>query len=152
MTSNPILNATCECGQLSISASSSPVAQLVCHCSDCRGISGQPYTEVAFFAPSACQIDGEAGASRMKGGSGHDKSYFTCIECGTPLYATVDALDGAVGIVAGYLSPFTFKPWLHIWTSEMAEGTKIPTLSIRLPKGPPKLTAVLLRSYMKLFS
>lgn len=152
MTSDPKLSATCECGQLLISASSSPVVQLVCYCSDCRSISRQAYTEVAFFAHSACQINGEAAASKMKGSSGYDKTYFTCIECGTPLYATVDALDGAVGIVAGRLSPFTFKPWLHIWTSEMAEGTKIPKLSIRLSNGPPKLSAALLRSYMKLVS
>jgi hypothetical protein len=130
--------AECECGQFSVQVNGAPVIQLVCHCNDCRAISGQPYTEGVFFAAEACTIHGQSKAQTMKGGSGYDKTYYSCAECGTTLYCTVNALNGACAVMAAQLVDFNFEPQAHVWTSEKAEGVTIPDSAIQSPKAPPK--------------
>ncbi len=138
MTDNTKLSARCECGQLSLALATSPVAQLVCHCSDCRSVTGLPWIEIAFFAPSGCEAHGQSRPLTMKGGSGKDKTYFSCCECGTVLYATVGALNDAWAVMASRLSPFKVETHTHIWTSEKASGVDIPPSAIQAPKGPPE--------------
>lgn len=146
VTENTKISAKCECGQLSLKIETSPVAQLVCHCSDCRSVTGLPYIEIAFFAPSGCEARGQSHPTTMKGGSGNDKTYFSCRECGTALYATVGALDGAWAVIASRLSPFKKESQLHIWTSERASGVDIPPSATQAPKGPPESVRNILRS------
>src|SRR5882724_10702318 len=114
MSSNKDISAICECGQLSVMIYSAPVLQLVCHCADCRSVVGRPFTDIAFFAPTACEFHGSSQSIAMKGGSGQGKTYFSCKVCGTCLYATVGLLNGAVGVVADRLSSFKFKPLCHV--------------------------------------
>lgn len=141
--------ASCECGQLHIDIKGSPMTQLVCHCEDCRSLTHQPFTEVVFFSPRACTIHGEGEEVTMKGGSGKSKTYVACKQCGTPLYATVDVLNGAVGVIAGRLDAFTFRPFLHVWTSQKADDTRLPWLAIKFSKAPPIAAGNLLRKFAK---
>ena len=146
MTENTTISAKCECGQLSLEIETSPVAQLVCHCADCRSVTGLPYIEIAFFVPGGCEAHGQSRPITMKGGSGIDKTYFSCSECGTALYATIGALNGAWAVVASRLSPFRMESKLHIWTSEKASGVDIPQSAIQAPKGPPESVRNIFRS------
>lgn len=72
----------------------------------------------------------------MQGGTGSEKLHHSCDSCGTPLYVQVEALNGAVAIRAGRLSPFIFESEVHIWTSQKAEGIEVPS-DTRLTLGPP---------------
>lgn len=130
--------AQCECGKLSLEIAGAPVVQMVCHCADCRAVSGLPYTEGVFFAAEGCTVQGHANSLTMKGGTGYDKTYYSCTECGTTLYCTVNALNGAWAVLANRLTSFEFKAQAHVWTSEKAEGVTIPASAIQSPKGPPK--------------
>lgn len=115
-----------------------PVAQLVCHCQDCRDVSGQPFARAAFFKAEENCAQGEYQADDMIGGSGKPKQYRRCGQCGDFLYATVDALAGLVGVAADKIAPpFEFKPMAHVWTSEKAEGIEIPLGAFQFPKAPP---------------
>ena len=64
---NNTFRAQCQCGQLAVSFTQPPVAQLVCHCNDCRSISGVAYARAAFFkAEKVCsdtQLYKQAGNS-----------------------------------------------------------------------------------------
>lgn len=135
--------AKCDCGQQSITTSSEPVAQLVCHCVDCQRISGNAFTQIAFFQPDNCQISGRYEVTTISGGSGKNKSYYRCESCGECLYATVDLLNGMVGIVANHLlSPFKFQPRFHCWVEEKQAGVDIPAGMVQFAKGankPPNL-------------
>lgn len=137
MSNERKLTAKCDCGELSIRVAGRSMTQLVCHCGDCRDVTGQPFTEAVFFAPGKFEVRGQATPLTMKGGSGHAKTYFSCPQCGAMLYATVDALGGAAGVIASRLSPFRFRPQMHVWTSQKSSGTKITGLVPRFSKGPP---------------
>lgn len=131
-------SANCECGALTLHVDATPIMQLICHCSDCRALTGMPYTEAAFFKPDACSVHGQVNATVIKGGTGFDKTNHSCASCQTPLYVTLAALNGATPVMANRLSPFQFEPQAHIWTSEKADGVTIPPGITQSPAGPPK--------------
>lgn len=131
------LSAQCDCGQLSLEIPIAPVAQMVCHCADCRGATGLPCIEIAFFEPSGCEAHGKRHPLTMKGGSGIDKTYFSCGECGETLYATVGALNGAWAVMARRVSALKLNADLHIWTSEKVSEIDIPLSATQSPKGVP---------------
>lgn len=138
MTGTTKTSAQCECGALALQIKGAPVVQLVCHCSDCKAVSGMPYVEAAFFRPDGCRVHGQANSTTMKGGTGFDKTQYSCASCQTPLYATIAALNGAWAVMANRLSPFKFEPQVHIWTSEKADGVTIPSGITQSPGAPPK--------------
>lgn len=138
MTGTTMTSAHCQCGALTLHITDVPVVQLVCHCSDCRNLSGMPYVEAAFFKSEACSADGQADTTTVKGRTGSDKTYYSCATCKTPLYVRVAALNGARAVMADRLSPFTFKPQAHIWTSEKADDVQIPTGVAQTLVGPPQ--------------
>lgn len=135
---NNTFRAQCQCGQLIVSFSQAPVAQLVCHCNDCRSISGLPYANVAFFKTEEQCTQGEFNAVDMTGGSGKPKQYRRCSQCNGFVYATVDVLKGLLGVAADrLLPPFEFKPMAHVWTSEKASEVEIPQGVFQFPEAPP---------------
>ena len=130
-------NAQCSCGQLHLHFSQPPVAQLVCHCADCRLANGSPFTPVAFFKYEAGCERGEFASQAMKGGSGKPKEYRQCAHCGAGVYGLVQALPGLVGVVATRLqSPFEFEPMAHVWVSEKLPDIEIPDDSMQFPHAP----------------
>ena len=138
MTGTTDISARCECGGLALQIKGAPVVQLVCHCSDCRAFSDTPYTELAFFQPDGLSVQGQTRSTTMQGGTGFDKTYYSCASCQTPLYATVAVLNGASDVIANRLSPFKFEPQAHIWTSEKANDVTIPVGITQSSVAPPK--------------
>lgn len=131
-------SAQCQCKGLSIRLKNPPAAQLVCHCQDCRTISGRAFTSIAFFKPDDAEVSGATTVQTMNGGSGLSKSYFSCKGCGQFLYATVSVLKGMVGVEANDIAPpFEFKPICHVWASEKTDETVLPANLPVFPKGPP---------------
>jgi hypothetical protein len=129
--------AQCRCGQLQLHFGQPPVAQLVCHCADCRAANGTPFTEVAFFKAEPGSLSGEFASHHLVGGSGKSKEYRQCLSCGSGVYGLVQALPGLVGVVASQLqAPFVFKPMAHVWTSEKLPEIEIPDDAVQFPRAP----------------
>ncbi len=149
MSQTAQFHAQCACGQMTIDTKTRPLLQLVCHCTDCRNATGDPFTEVAFFAPGAYTVHGDTVSEEMPGGTGLGKVYFACKQCNTPMYATVNALSGSAGIIAGRLSDLRFRPALHVWTSEKTPDTRLPLLALKFSKAPPTAAGSLIRSVVR---
>jgi len=132
------ISARCECGALALHITEAPVAQLVCHCNECRAFTGLPFVEATFFKPDACSAEGKTDSTVMKGGTGTDKTHYACAACKTPLFVRVGALNGAWAVMANRLSPLKFEPQAHIWTSEKAEGVEIAEGMTQTAGRPPK--------------
>jgi hypothetical protein len=138
MTSDETINIQCQCGELTLQIKGPPVVQLVCHCNDCKDATKLPFVECVFYPSTACSSQGNSSPSEMKGSSGYAKSYFSCANCETPMYARVQALNGAWAVVANQQTSFAFDPQAHIWTSEKASDVSIPESAIQSPSGPPE--------------
>ena len=130
-------SAKCNCGALCVEVTGSPVVQLVCHCNDCREATQLPFIEAAFFKAEDCVAHGDSKSLEMKGSSGLDKAYVGCSNCGTALYARVEALNGACVIVTNHQSTFEFEAQSHIWTSEKVDDEEIPGDALQSESGPP---------------
>jgi hypothetical protein len=97
-----------------------------------------PYTELAFFKPDGCRAHGQSNSTVMKGGTGIDKTHYSCASCQTPLYVVVGALNGALAVMANRISHFKVEPQVHIWTGEKAAGVTIPPGITQSSGAPPK--------------
>jgi hypothetical protein len=120
-------SARCGCGELQLMVSSPPVVQLVCHCKECQAFSGSKFVKAAFFRMGDCRITGQTSIETLIGGTGAEKLHHSCHSCGEPFYVQVKALNDAVAILADKLSPFEFAAEAHVWTSQKADGTEIPS-------------------------
>ena len=141
MTEVQNLSARCGCGALELTIHGAPVVQLVCHCSDCQAFTAMPFSNIVFFKPDQCHVNGQATTSIFKGNSGFDKTHYACASCQTPVYVAVAVLNGAVAVIASQLSGFTFEPEAHIWTSEKADDVVIPAGALQSSGLPPKVLA-----------
>ena len=130
-----LTHVTCCCGQLSLTFSQPPVTQLVCHCQDCREVTQQPTTLVAFFKSEPEGMAGQVINKPYMGGSGRPKSYAACAQCGDFLYADVSVLKGLVGVIGDkILPPFRAKPTAHVWTCQRV--VEITESLPQFPKAP----------------
>ena len=130
--------ASCDCGALKLHVAGPPVVQLTCHCKECQVFTGLDYGEGAFFKKENCRVVGNSSSETLQGGTGSEKIHHSCASCGTPLYIQVEALNGAIGIMAGRLYPFTFESEVHVWTSQKAASTIIPVDALQTTGRPPE--------------
>lgn len=129
--------AQCGCGRVTIKVSAAPVAQLVCHCKECRAFTGMPFVKAAFFKRDDCSVSGETRSETVRGGTGAAKQHHCCAACDEPVYVQVEALNGAVAVFGEKLSSFEFVAQAHIWTSEKAPGVAIPDGAPQSAGAPP---------------
>lgn len=132
-----IHQASCQCGQLTVSLFSAPVIQLVCHCEDCRATSGAPFTRVAFFVAQPETVTGTSRRDRRLGDSGKPKHNHHCPRCGDFVYAEIEALKGLWAVKAERIAkPFAFSPKAHVWVGRKLPETRIPEGAVTFAKAP----------------
>ena len=120
-------HASCSCNQLSLQFSQAPRFQLVCHCNDCREITGEAYLSGAFFAAEPGAIQGESLVETGIGGSGKPRHNHRCKNCGDFIFAEIEALKGIIAVDGKRLkTPFRFEPQAHVWTSQKLPEVCIP--------------------------
>jgi len=85
----------------------------------------------------------------MADGTRLGKVYHSYAECGSPLYATVNAVCESAGVIANRLDSFKFRPALHVWTSEKLPETKLPLFAIKFSEAPPNAASTTLRAVVK---
>jgi hypothetical protein len=106
----------CLCGQVRYSISAEPVAQAVCHCSDCQHQTGSPFT-VFFGVPSeAFEVEGEDVRSYATKGDDHggETERYFCSNCGAPIFSRSPLAPDVTLIKAGSLDDAS-------WLTPMAE-------------------------------
>ena len=120
-------HASCGCNQLTLQFSQAPRFQLVCHCDDCRKITGDAYLSGVFFAAELGAIQGESIAETGIGGSGKPRHNHRCKRCGDFVYAEIEALQGITAVNGQLLkAPFEFEPQAHVWASQKLPEVNIP--------------------------
>lgn len=118
--------ARCDCGGLSITLRGPPLLQLICHCEDCRSVTGDPTTGVVFFRKQGAEIRGEATDTELLGASGSPKYYVACRACGQFVFGDVAVLGGVYGVRPLSLGPaFSFRPACQVWTSQKSAAVTL---------------------------
>ena len=76
------------CEHIHTQSDNEPVDNHTCHCSVCKGVTGQDTTHVVFFKHSDLDVDNLDGLNRQPFNAGNPDGPLelcTCAECGSPI-------------------------------------------------------------------
>jgi hypothetical protein len=94
-------HATCQCGDLTISAEGEPESVVVCNCRDCQRRSGSPFGEGAYYGREMLTMRGEAREYLRATDAGNIFHTFFCPRCGTSLYFFSSRDPARIGVAVG---------------------------------------------------
>ncbi|PIG86873.1 DUF636 domain protein [Aspergillus arachidicola] len=76
----------CFCGNIRVEYNGEPIISALCHCYDCRKLTGTLFTYSFVVHKADLKITGSPKEVAKRADSGnHIKNYF-CSDCGTPIY------------------------------------------------------------------
>lgn len=99
----------CRCGAVELTVSGAPVAQLYCHCDDCRAASGGAYVASAIYPAASVTVSGGLLSPLVI----RTTQRMRCVECGTHLFSELTGV-GMRSVNAFLLPDRHFKPQLHV--------------------------------------
>lgn len=106
----------CLCEAVRYSVSGDPVAQAVCHCTNCQKQSGSAFSIIIGFPDAAVNLEGELTTYADHGESGNVVGRKFCGKCGSPILSEVAVTPGITWIKAGTLDdPKHLAPSMHVW-------------------------------------
>ena len=118
----------CLCGALRYEYDGQPGAALICHCQDCRRVTGAAFnTSVRMKSENFRVVSGELKCFTNRADSGNEVTRCFCPECGSPIYTIPPHRPGTFFVKAGSLDdPAIVKPEHQSWTSSAVSWAHIP--------------------------
>lgn len=119
-------NASCTCGQLTLSAEAEPKGVSICHCFACQTRTGSPYGVQATYPPDAVQIRGQATEFVRIGDEGTRIRFYFCPQCGSTLYYQLDGLPFIVIPVGAFADPQFPAPTFSVYEDRQHSWVLLP--------------------------
>ncbi|TIA48236.1 hypothetical protein D6C77_09981 [Aureobasidium pullulans] len=126
--SSTSLHGSCFCKKIQLELSGEPHAIALCHCTDCRKISGSVYTLNFIVSTADLKISGSSPAENPKtSDSGKEYVNYFCKDCGSPLYGGAVDESGKLqtAVRAGCFDDLEVlkgrKPSVEIYTEQRME-------------------------------
>ena len=83
------IDGSCHCGKITYEAEIDPDTVVICHCTDCKALTGTVFRVSAPAAANNFRITaGEPRIYVKTAESGAARAQAFCADCGSPLYAT----------------------------------------------------------------
>jgi len=121
------ITAGCRCGQLKFEASSEPVIELVCHCTDCQDALQADFANIAFFKMAETGVAGELAEKIYLAASGNETCRQYCIQCDTVMFDRSEGFPKLLGVMVSQLQPpFVSRPACHVFVRDKKAGVEIP--------------------------
>ncbi|BCS27256.1 GFA family protein [Aspergillus puulaauensis] len=76
----------CFCGNIRLESDVQPVTSALCHCTDCRKLTGTLFTYSFVFKRPDISITGNPKEIAKSSDSGNRIKNYFCPDCGTPIY------------------------------------------------------------------
>lgn len=87
-----VYNGSCLCGAVKFECEGEPVAQAICHCTDCQHEGGS-FSDSAVFPPGTLKYtEGKPTKYEQKGFSGKNVEHYFCGKCGSTLVIMQEVL------------------------------------------------------------
>lgn len=117
--------ASCRCGQLSATATGTPVRISVCHCLSCQKRSGSAFAAQVRFPAAQVTTSGEAKTFTATGENGAAHFHF-CPDCGSTVFFTNDSAPDTIAIALGaFDDPYFVVPTISVWETRQHEWLEI---------------------------
>ena len=119
--------ATCRCGQLTATATGTPVRISVCHCLNCQKRSGSAFAAQVRFIAEQVVITGHSKSFEKVADSGNRATFYFCPDCGSDVhYQNHGKFDGLIAIPLGaFADPYVFTPAFSVWEERQHEWVEI---------------------------
>lgn len=107
----------CLCGETRFRFDAPPVAELLCHCTDCQRSTGSAMAPLAFFPAASLQLlSGETRRYDHRNSSGHVVGKEFCAACGTTLFHHSSSSPHLTAVLVGVLEDArSFRPTTNIY-------------------------------------
>jgi hypothetical protein len=107
----------CHCGLITFEAEVDADALTICHCTDCRRLSGSAFrTTIRATAGNFSLLSGSPKTYVKTAESGNKRVQAFCGNCGTPIYACSPDNPQSYSIRAGTITQLeAFRPHQQIW-------------------------------------
>jgi hypothetical protein len=106
----PVREATCLCGACTATTTADPVLVTACSCIDCQRKGGSAFGYNAFFPEASVSTRGDTHAYTHRVDGGRSETTQRCAVCGSPMWFTMEALPGLIGLRVGSFAVPTFPP------------------------------------------
>jgi hypothetical protein len=133
------ITGRCLCGAVIYTADAEPVAQAVCHCTDCQRQTGNPFSVIVGVPRAALEVEGDTLASFTTTGEDHggDTERHFCSVCGSPVFSIAAVAPQLAFIKAGSLDDASWlEPAIEVWTRSAQPWTPSFGQTARLERGP----------------
>ena len=126
MSDNQI-QASCCCGQLSLSSTQPVEKTAICHCIACKKRTGSNYGVQARLKKASCKVQGSASTYQRTGDEGCKIDYSFCPNCGTTLFWKIDAMPDEIILAAGTIDHMEIPaPTFSVYEERMPSWNIIP--------------------------
>ena len=127
----------CLCGAVRYEINGEPVRTAMCHCDDCRRVTGSAYATNFFFkADDIVVTKGTTKSFQHKGDSGNTLTKEFCPECGSPIFNSSAAGTGVKGVKAGTLDDVKgLRPQIEVYVSRRLPFTVSPDDTEKFERG-----------------
>ena len=133
------ITGRCLCGAVAYTADAEPVAQAVCHCTDCQRQTGNPFSVIVGVPRAAFDVEGDTLASFTTTGEDHggDTERYFCSACGSPVFSIAAGAPQLAFIKAGSLDDSSWlAPAIEVWTRSAQPWSPTFEETARLERGP----------------
>ena len=119
--------ASCSCGQLSLTATGDPVRISVCHCLACQRRTGSTYGFQARFPRARIAITGTSTRYARTADDGNRIAFHFCPGCGaTVYYYSEDAPDAIAVPVGAFADPRFPPPAVSVYEARRHAWVSVP--------------------------
>ena len=133
------ITGRCLCGGVTYSADAEPLAQAVCHCTDCQRQTGNPFSVIVAVPRAAFKVEGSTIGTFATTGEDHggetERSF--CTACGSPVFSVAAVAPEMIFVKAGSLDDASWlEPAIEVWTRSAQPWAPQFAETTRLERGP----------------
>ncbi|KAF8514556.1 glutathione-dependent formaldehyde-activating enzyme [Hysterangium stoloniferum] len=115
------VTGSCLCGNVTYKIDAPITLVGICHCDNCRRVSGAAYNLGIGVPRAAINVTGETKEYVKAGGSGQDVHHVFCPNCGSPLWSASDSNKEISFVKGGTLSveiQKTLQPNMELFSAQ----------------------------------
>ena len=130
------MDATCQCGRLTVALPGPSSSVVACHCGYCQRRSGSPFGVFAYYPDDSVEVRGEATRYERPTATGGTFTTFFCPTCGSTVYARAGKHPTMLGIAVGTIcDPGYPAPVRSVWEEGKHDWVVIPEPADHFPRG-----------------
>jgi hypothetical protein len=105
-----VREASCSCGQLTLTAEGDPIRISMCHCLACQRRTGSAFGIQARFPADRVRVTGRYTEYVRVSDEGEERTICFCPDCGATVFWPVAAVPDAIAVPIGAFADPTFPP------------------------------------------